>query len=725
MRPLRICLEDFMSHCHTDIDCTQFHSTLIVGRFKNDPRKSMGVGKSNIFKAIEYVLFGETQIKLDKIIRNGCDKCKVIFEFEVSGHEYRVVRSRFRKGAKSDLRMFQKVGNDWSDVTQKTTTETEQELAKVVKISYIAFRSSILFAQADLHGLASVTPRERKAMLKEPLQISVYNKYEKLAKDKVSTNLKEVEKSRILINGLGNPSDDLEKLFLQQTQTQAQLIEHETQQSELHLKLTDARTSYAELQKIKVVDVDELYRSLSKIQQDKKILHEKIMSINTALTRDEVRRETTLQTIAKNTDAMVKLEEGHKILLGRVTRSNFNIKEDVSKMTGKEIDGKACLSRLQLDKTKFSRTIPEGDVCEHCNQPVSKKHREMCEQKRKQNLIDVLSNLEKYASVLEAVHAKRVKYEMELAECESHCSTLLSMSNKISAKKVEIDQAGHLLKQLAETIELRKTELKTQINSDNFLIPQESSIRHQIDEYKKNTVLVKIEEIKNSLILLEEENKTIGQKISTFHVTQGMIKEKIFSREKDRDKLCKLQEELEFKEKELLMRLKVQQAFGSSGIPTMIINTILDDLQIVTNDLLNQIRPGIELVFLVAKTKVDGHQEDTLDIVYRVNAVDYEYEQMSGGQKVIISLCLKLALSLIIQHRIGVDIKFLMLDEVDSQFDESALEAFVEVIKKWQDKFTIFVITHNKDLKEKFAHAILIEGDDINGATSSLVNSWN
>lgn len=724
MRPLRICLEDFMSHRLTDIDCTQFKSALVVGRFRNDPRKAMGVGKSNIFKAIEYVLFGETQVKLDKLIRHGCDKCKVTFEFEVNDQAYRVVRSRFRKNAKSDLRMYHKVGDEWVDVTQKTSTETEQELAKIVKISHVAFRNSILFAQADLHGLASVTPRERKAMLKEPLQISIYNKYEKIAKEKSSSVIKSVEKCKTLIEGIGNPTEDLIKLREQQKGMQEQLACYEQQQIDFRTKLEELKNTLASLQKSNVIDIEELQRLLSKTQQDKKALNDKIKAANTFLNQNDTKLETTTQELGKAKEALFKLEESHQFLINTVVRSRADIKEDISKMTNKEIDGKAYISRLQSDKVKFSKTIPDGDICEHCNQPVSKEHRQTCEEKRKKDLTETISALEKYTGVLEAVRTKRIKYENELLQFDTRESSITNTSNKISSKKKEIEQYDGLLKQLAETIELRKVELKGLIESQILLATQETSLIAQVEEYKKSSILSEIGKVKQEVLAFEAQAKSLSQKISGLHVSLGMVSEKISSKEKDEVKLVELQASLAEKERELSMRLKVQQAFSSSGIPTMIINTILDDLQIVANDLLSQVRPGIEIVFLVAKTKSDGQQEDTLDITYRINGVDHEYEQISGGQKVIIALCLKLALSLIIQHRIGVDIKFLMLDEVDSQFDESALEAFVEVIRKWQDKFTIFVITHNKDLKDKFRHAILVEGDDVNGAMGSLVTSW-
>lgn len=724
MRPLRLCLENFMSHRSTEIDCTQFRSVLIVGRHRTDPRTSMGIGKSNIFKAIEYVLFGETQVKLDKIIRYGCDRCKVTFDFEINGQVYRIVRSRIRKGGKSELRMFQQINNDWLDITQKTSTETEQELAKLVKISHVAFRSSILFAQADLHGLASVTPKERKAMLKEPLQISIYNKLEKIAKEKTSVVLKSAERTKILIDNLGQPDKDLTDLSEQKLNIKNQLIELDKQQLILQDRLQEYKNTFIKLQKFNVVNIDDLYRQLNKLQQEKKKLHDKIKEVNSLLIDNESKIEHLNQEFNKNKQILLKLEENHQTLLAKKVKTLSEIKEDLSKMTNREIEGRAYISQLQLEKTKFSRVIPDGDICEHCYQVVTREHRQICEEKRQNSLNEVLSKLEKYTSVLNAVKSKRNNYEIELNELNLYHSSLKNVVDKISVKKNDIEQNDKLLKQLSENISLRKNELKIYLDEEILLSHQEISIKNQIEEIKQNPSLKRLEEVQKSIASLENENKILIQKNSALNITLGVIEEKINTRNKDNITLNKLQDELILIEKELSMRVKVQQAFSSSGIPTMIINTILDDLQLIANDLLMKIRPGVEIIFLVAKTKADGQQEDTLDIVYRINGMEYEYEQLSGGQKVIVALCFKLALSLIIQHRIGVDIKFLMLDEVDSQFDESALESFVNVIKKWQEDFTIFVITHNKYVKDKFNRAILIEGDEVNGAVGSLVDSW-
>jgi DNA repair exonuclease SbcCD ATPase subunit len=227
-------------------------------------------------------------------------------------------------------------------------------------------------------------------------------------------------------------------------------------------------------------------------------------------------------------------------------------------------------------------------------------------------------------------------------------------------------------------------------------------------------------------IILEKENSLELSlwEISSLNTYLGIYTEKISSRERDEKELKKLNKSKKALELDLKIHKHVCRAFSSRGIPTMIIYTILDDIQIETNNLLSQLRPGLEIRFVVAKDTAKGKEEDTLDIAYRINGIERDYEQLSGGQKLFISLSLKLALSLIIQKRLGVDIRFLELDEVDQPLDKAGVDAFADVIKSWQNNFKIFVITHNDALKDKFSNAILVEHDEEEGSRGRLVSSW-
>ena len=178
MKPLRLYMENFMNHKKSEIDFSLFNAALIVGKNKDNARESNGIGKTSIFSAIEYALFGEVPTSvLEKIIRNGTEKCLVEFAFETELGKFKITRGRSRKG-RSELRLHEWVNNDWQAISERGMPETNKKINELVKISHKAFSHSIKFGQNDLSGLASVDkPEKRKAILKEPLQLSDFFLY--------------------------------------------------------------------------------------------------------------------------------------------------------------------------------------------------------------------------------------------------------------------------------------------------------------------------------------------------------------------------------------------------------------------------------------------------------------------------------------------------------------------------------------------------------------------
>ncbi len=69
MKPLRLYINNFLCYDNSYIDFSKFSSALIVGKINNNDSYSNGVGKSTIFKAIEFVLFNYVDINFEHIIR--------------------------------------------------------------------------------------------------------------------------------------------------------------------------------------------------------------------------------------------------------------------------------------------------------------------------------------------------------------------------------------------------------------------------------------------------------------------------------------------------------------------------------------------------------------------------------------------------------------------------------------------------------------------------------
>ena len=237
MKPVRLYIENFMCYEQGFIDFTEFSSALIVGKKENNDNYSNGVGKTTIFKSIEYVLFNQADVNLEKIIRDDALSCRVVLDFVISDQEYRLARTRTKKGS-TDLTLLQRnnqmgppnevyhsvleipwidkkdIEKYWKDLSGSRAGDTEKDLAKLIKINHKSFLSTSLFPQNDMAGLPTATPEKRKGILKEALNLIVYTKLEKIAKDRSSLLTKEIDRNKILLDNLGEPEQELVQILI-------------------------------------------------------------------------------------------------------------------------------------------------------------------------------------------------------------------------------------------------------------------------------------------------------------------------------------------------------------------------------------------------------------------------------------------------------------------------------------------------------------------------------
>src|SRR5579864_2608521 len=119
MIPSRLYVRDFFCYDDAYVNFNEFSAALIVGKAENNNEISNGVGKTTLFRSMEYALFNYADVNLENIIRDDADKCSVTFDFIVGGQEYRVTRTRTRKGT-TDLTLYSRTPTPGSDEAYHT-----------------------------------------------------------------------------------------------------------------------------------------------------------------------------------------------------------------------------------------------------------------------------------------------------------------------------------------------------------------------------------------------------------------------------------------------------------------------------------------------------------------------------------------------------------------------------------------------------------------------------
>jgi exonuclease SbcC len=171
-------------------------------------------------------------------------------------------------------------------------------------------------------------------------------------------------------------------------------------------------------------------------------------------------------------------------------------------------------------------------------------------------------------------------------------------------------------------------------------------------------------------------------------------------------------------EKGLYEELRV--AFGKKGVPAMIIEAAIPEIEDEANALLSRITAGrMHLRFDTQRETVKGETVETLDIRIADELGTRPYENFSGGEQFRVNFCVRIALSKLLARRASAQLQTLIIDEGFGQLDVSGRERLVEAINAIQHDFArILVITHVEELRDAFPARIEVvktsQGSQIN-----------
>jgi exonuclease SbcC len=158
-------------------------------------------------------------------------------------------------------------------------------------------------------------------------------------------------------------------------------------------------------------------------------------------------------------------------------------------------------------------------------------------------------------------------------------------------------------------------------------------------------------------------------------------------------------------------------AFSKNGIPAMIIETAIPELEAIANRLLSNMTDGrMHLKLNTQREKVTGGVAETLDIEVADELGTRNYEMYSGGEAFRIDFALRVALSQLLARRAGAHLRTLFIDEGFGSQDEAGRNKLVEAITAIQHEFDlILVITHIEELRDNFPVHILVD-KTVNGS---------
>lgn len=269
--------------------------------------------------------------------------------------------------------------------------------------------------------------------------------------------------------------------------------------------------------------------------------------------------------------------------------------------------------------------------------------------------------------ILEKARAALEPLDREIGELVLQSSRL---DTEVKRQQVEYDQALH---------ELQATEAK---------IPDYSAAEANF---------LQIQERENSL------SQEVGGARQRVSVLQDLKKRKqeLESQREDKARLVGQYKQLE-------------RAFGKDGVPSLLIEQALPQIEAKANEILDRLSGGNMSVSIQTQAPYkDKRREDlreTLDIRISDSAGVRDYEMFSGGEAFRVNFAIRLALSEVLAQRAGARLQTLVIDEGFGSQDAQGRQRLVEAINLVRQDFTkILVITHIDELKDAFSHRIEVE----------------
>jgi len=175
---------------------------------------------------------------------------------------------------------------------------------------------------------------------------------------------------------------------------------------------------------------------------------------------------------------------------------------------------------------------------------------------------------------------------------------------------------------------------------------------------------------------------------------------------------------LESERQTLAMRIeqyrKLERAFSKNGIPALLIEQALPEIEEKANDILAALSDNSMTVAFLTQVRYKNEQrtdlKETLDIQITDGSGTRDYEMYSGGEAFRVNFAIRLALSEVLAQRAGARLQTLVIDEGFGSQDTEGRQRLVETINRVREYFAkILVITHIEEIKELFPARIEVE----------------
>ena len=534
-----------------------------------------GSGKSTIFEAILFALYGELKNKGDKeVVRNANalekDIVSAELEFEIEETIYKIVREFRGKTLSANAKLYKN-----EELITTGAKEVTIAIVNLTKMSKDAFMHTLFASQKELTSLSNSKPEDRKKMIRKLLGL------EKI--DFVEKEL--IEKSRELKREIDAFKEVL--LSSEDITIKKENIVEQTVQKEEFLKDIDKQSLVLDELNKKVFIIKQELEQLTKTKEQKQILKARCEILTNSIsshqkTQEKLQNElNALYTKQEELKGLQTIKQEY-ITLHETLKEQDKLKEYSLRKDGLLLEQKEL--REQYAKAKDSIKVLEFETKEHLE--LVEKEKELDNSIEKYKLLLTNKELDEKRLIQEI--AGEEKLIADIKKKIENITILGKESNCPTCTRPLLDEYDSVIFSL-EQIVIKVENEKIDISKEQLANIKEE--KEKLEEIQKANIKEHFE-ISKKINLIENKKRDLQALKEHFEkVTQKGVKNKeelaklvIYNYDKN------LHEELLLKQKELKSKYEY-----ILSLETMLkrVDSIKEELK---TSILNQDKYNLELL---------------------------------------------------------------------------------------------------------------------------------
>ena len=458
----------------------------------------------------------------------------------------------------------------------------------------------------------------------------------------------------------------------------------------------------------KILSLDVLQQWQTKIKETIKNFNTQISNIDRVVYDNELSYKNIVNKLANIDSSIITYDKTKKEKIKNIQNEITELQAKLNAQNNSEIEKQALL--LKKIKAGLNKTVGSGDAYINI---LDKMHKIDIEIKKEEYNIDALNR------DIKIIKNKIYNIENDGRDnCDSCGQTITKESTEqfkeaydtqVSTKNMLLTQHVHAKEAFVyerQTLEKEKIKIQETLSKmkeyEDYKNSIEKSIAlHEVNKNAQDHIRTTIEQKLESINKIQDEEVPYLKMKREYTEELSIIKFTTANCEVAKDALLKEIEYYKFWE----------IGFSNTGIKSFLLDNIVPFLTEKANYYLDFLtKSEIKILFdTTTVNKSNDKEVDKLSIKLYKNGKEYGFEKTSGGEKKRIDICISLALQSLLTSKSNC-VNISVYDELFDSLDEIGIDCVMKLLQEEsKHKDSIFVISHNDNLKDRFKNVVTIK----------------